>query len=424
MQKVVGKVIFGDSRNMSLVEDQSIHLIVTSPPYWHIKDYGVQGQIGYGQTLHEYLIDLFRVWKECFRVLKPGRRLCINVGDQFTRSSVYGTYKIIPIHSEIIAQCEMIGFDYMGSIIWQKKTTMNTTGGANIMGSYPYPPNGMLEIDYEYILVFKKPGFSEQPQGSAKELSRLEKEEWKTYFNGHWYFAGARQVDHEAMFPEELPKRLIKMYSFVGENVLDPFLGSGTTVKVALELGRNGIGYEINKDYADVIRRKLGVGLFLFSHQVEFIDADNQDGVNKIVSEGGDEAGYIPRIKDMRPINNSLSSKREERMLYKVTEIIDEKTLKLENGLVVELLGVTVVKKDAAVNYLREYVLGKRVFIKFDSQFPPVEEKVRAYVYLKNKIFVNAYMVKSGLALADRTTPFDHFKKFLQIEQKSNVVGG
>ncbi|WP_448377231.1 DNA-methyltransferase, partial [Fervidobacterium sp.] len=241
-----GKVIIGDSRNMSELENESIDLVITSPPYWHLKDYGVKNQIGYGQTLHEYLKDLYRVWKESFRVLKEGRRLCINIGDQFARSIIYGRYKIIPLHSEVIAQCEDIGFDYMGAIIWQKKTTMNTSGGANVMGSYPYPPNGMIEIDYEYILIFKKPGKSPQVDKNRKESSILSKEEWKEYFSGHWYFKGEKQSEHEAMFPEELPYRLIRMFSFAGDTVLDPFLGSGTTLKVALSLGRNAVGYEIN----------------------------------------------------------------------------------------------------------------------------------------------------------------------------------
>ncbi|MBC7114331.1 MAG: site-specific DNA-methyltransferase, partial [Archaeoglobi archaeon] len=105
------KIIIGDSRKMVEIEDSSIDLVVTSPPYWHIKDYGVEGQIGYGQSLHEYLKDLYRVWKECYRILKPGRRLCINIGDQFARSIIYGRYKVIPLHAEFIAQCEDIGFD-------------------------------------------------------------------------------------------------------------------------------------------------------------------------------------------------------------------------------------------------------------------------------------------------------------------------
>ncbi len=140
MMRPWAKIYIGDSRKMEVVDDESIELVVTSPPYWHLKDYGVEGQIGYGQTLHEYLRDLYRVWRECYRVLKAGRRLCINIGDQFARSIIYGRYKIIPLHAEIIAQCEDIGFDYLGSIIWQKKTTMNTTGGATVMGSYPILP--------------------------------------------------------------------------------------------------------------------------------------------------------------------------------------------------------------------------------------------------------------------------------------------
>ncbi len=184
------KIIIGDSRKMIEINDETIDLIITSPPYWHIKDYGKIGQIGYGQTLHEYLKDLYMVWKECFRVLKPGRRLCVNIGDQFARSVIYGRYKIIPLHAEVISQCEKIGFDYMGAIIWQKKTTMNTTGGAIVMGSYPYPPNGMIEIDYEFILIFKKPGTIEKVPKEIREISKLTKQEWKEYFAGHWRFGG------------------------------------------------------------------------------------------------------------------------------------------------------------------------------------------------------------------------------------------
>jgi DNA modification methylase len=253
------KVIIADSRQMKEVADEEVDLIITSPPYWHIKDYGVKGQIGYGQTLHEYLKDLYYVWKECYRVLKKGGRFCLNIGDQFARSVIYGRYKVIPIHAEFIGQCEEIGFDFMGSIIWQKKTTMNTTGGANVMGSFPYPPNGIVEIDYEFIHIFKKPGKSRIVSKKIKKASRLTKEEWKEYFSGHWRFGGARQIGHEAMFPDELPRRAIKMFSFVGDTVLDPFLGSGTTIKVALELKRNAIGYEINRDFLKIIKQKVGI---------------------------------------------------------------------------------------------------------------------------------------------------------------------
>jgi DNA modification methylase len=179
MMDVEALIVIGDSRNMVEVADESVDLIVTSPPYWHIKDYGVKGQIGYGQTLYEYLMDLSRVWREAWRVLRPGRRLCINIGDQFARAVIYGQYKVIPLHAEIIAQCEVIGFDYMGAIIWQKKTTMRTTGGAVVMGSFPYPPNGIVELDYEFISVVQKArsvgaGSSRDPGGLPDDTGGME----------------------------------------------------------------------------------------------------------------------------------------------------------------------------------------------------------------------------------------------------------
>jgi len=410
------KIIIGDSRKMVEIDDGSVDLVVTSPPYWHIKDYGNEAQIGYGQSLHEYLKDLYRVWKESYRVLKSGRRLCINIGDQFARAVIYGRYKIIPLHAEIIAQCEDIGFDYMGSIIWQKKTTMNTTGGATVMGSYPYPPNGMIEIDYEFVLIFKKPGKGDKVPKEIKEASKLTKEEWKEYFSGHWKFGGAKQVGHEAMFPDELPRRLIKMYSFVGDTVLDPFLGSGTTAKVALELQRNAIGYEINEDYLDIIKDKLGLKKNMLPFQnrnVQIIKRNNPVSI--------DEVEYVPRIKDAKPVIDPDKFKFKNDRLYKVVEIIDAKTIRLDTGLMVELLGVEVVDKDKALDYLREKVLKKHVRLQFDSMHSSGNGKVKAYVYLKNGIFVNAYLVKSGIAEPDLTEDYRYKNKFINLkEQLSN----
>ena len=156
--KTKHRIIIGDSRKMDAIGDESIHLIVTSPPYWQLKDYGNGGQIGFDDSYEEYINNLNLVWKESYRILENGCRLCINIGDQFARSVYYGRYKIIPIRTEIIKFCETIGFDYMGAIIWQKVTTTNTTGGATIMGSFPYPRNGIIKIDYEFILIFKKGG--------------------------------------------------------------------------------------------------------------------------------------------------------------------------------------------------------------------------------------------------------------------------
>jgi len=404
------KIIIGDSRKMIEVEDDTVGLVVTSPPYWNIKDYGAEGQVGYGQTLHEYLKDLYGVWKECYRVLKPGRRFCLNIGDQFARSIIYGRYKVIPLHAEFIAQCENIGFDYMGSIIWQKKTTMNTTGGATVMGSYPYPPNGMVEIDYEYILMFKKPGNNEKIDKDIKERSALSKEEWKKYFYGHWYFGGARQIEHEAMFPDELPNRLIKMFTFVNDTVLDPFLGSGTTVKSALDLNRDSIGYEINEEFLKTIREKIGLNesLLSFSNQIEVIKRNS-----KIYIEDFD---YVPRIKDAEHKIEPKKFNFKNGRLYKVVDIINSNTIKLNTGLVVKLLGVVINDEDAAIKYLTEYVLKKEIFLKFDDVEVIDQDTVEAYVYLKNKIFINSYLIKSGMAIADRSCQYQYKNKFIEIE--------
>ena len=418
-----GIVYIADSRNMSEIADESVHLIVTSPPYWHIKDYGVEGQIGYGQTLHEYLLDLSRVWRECWRVLKPGRRLCINIGDQFARAVVYGRYKVIPIHAEIIAQCESIGFDYMGAIIWRKKTTMRTTGGAVVMGSFPYPPNGIVELDYEFILLFKKPeqdgerGTRDVVPRVVKEVSKLTRDEWKEFFSGHWEFAGERQVLHEAMFPEELPRRLIRMFSFVGETVLDPFLGSGTTVKVALELRRSAIGYEIQPEFEPLIRQKLGISEnALIPLPVTVVRREEP------LPPLEPPADYVPRVKDAQPLVDPKRLKFGEEVTYKVAAIVDERTLQMDNGLVIQLLGISVPpeRRRQAITYLQRFVLGKRVLLRFDR--PPEQNgaPVPAYLYLTNRLFVNRKMIEMGLVNADRTVWHRYRERFLQVEAERN----
>ena len=392
-----------DSRSMHELCDESIDLVVTSPPYWHIKDYGIENQIGYGQSLHDYLKDLYRVFRECFRVLKGGSRLCINIGDQFARSVVYGRYKVIPIHAEIISICEDIGFDYMGAIIWQKKTTMNTTGGAVIMGSFPYPPNGIVEIDYEFILLFKKEG-KRQVDKSIKERSKLTKEEWKELFSGHWNIGGARQINHEAVFPDEIPKRLIKMFSFYGDTVLDPFAGSGTTIKVSLELGRKAIGYEVNPAFLDLIKEKVG------PLNMKIIKREDNCDLESVQ--------YQPKIKDAKPILDDKKLRFNGDRLYKVIGIISEKELLLDTGLKVRLIGIQVPaeKKQEAISYLEKYVKGKQVILKFETTTKPLsKDLVEAYVYLKNRIFINRKMIQMGIAKVDTAKEFMYKRKFVEV---------
>ena len=272
-------LVFGDSRRLALLPNASIDLIVTSPPYWQLKDYGNENQLGFNDTYEDYINNLNIVWAECFRVLKEGCRLCINIGDQFARSAYYGRYKVIPIHSEVIRFCESVGFDYMGDIIWQKPTNMHTSGGQKVMGSYPYPRNGIIKIDFEHILLFKKQGTPPAVTNSQRNASKLSQEEWNEYFRSHWTFSGARQDRHMAVFPEELPKRLIRMFSFAGDTILDPFMGSGTTALAAARCGRNSIGYEINKDYYVFYKEKvvdqLGQeGTFEIAEDKSVIDRD------------------------------------------------------------------------------------------------------------------------------------------------------
>jgi site-specific DNA-methyltransferase (adenine-specific) len=249
---------------MSEVNNNSVHLVVTSPPYWNIKDYGNPFQIGYRDSLATYIAKLRNVWRECIRVLKPGCRLCINIGDEYIRANRNTPYQIIPLHVHIVNDI-MNNFKekvvYLGSIIWQKIPTTRTTGGASVMGSYGYPRNGYVSYNYEYIAIFKKLGTAPKPPKN-KEKEKIELKEWRKLFNGIWKFNGARQIGGIAIFPDELPARLIRMFTYAGDTVLDPFLGSGTTTKVAFEMGRNSIGYEIgfqteNDEWKEIIKRKI-----------------------------------------------------------------------------------------------------------------------------------------------------------------------
>jgi len=276
------------------------------------------------------------------------------------------------------------------------------------MGSFPYPPNGIVELDYEYIHIFKKPGKNKQVSKEIKEASRLTKEEWKQYFAGHWVFKGAKQIDHEAMFPDELPRRLIRMFSFVDDIVLDPFLGSGTTVKVALEQGRNAFGYEINHSFLELIKEKLGLANSLpgLGKDVKIVERQENKYINF-------DSNYIPSIKNEKPQIDPLLFGFKAPKLYKVAGIIDDQTIQLDTGLKVRFLGVQVVKKDETIQYLKNRLLGKEVILKINEGEVAGSETVNGYVYLKNKIFINLYLIKSGLAIPDLSQPHQELNKFV-----------
>ncbi|MBN8587678.1 MAG: thermonuclease family protein [Rhodothermia bacterium] len=416
---------------MTELLDNSVHLAITSPPYWQLKDYGTDNQIGFHDSYENYINNLNLVWKECYRTLHNGCRLCVNIGDQFARAVYYGRYKVIPIREEIIKFCENIGFDYMGAIIWQKVTTSNTTGGGVQMGSYPYPRNGILKLDYEFILVFKKLGDSPKPTKEQKELSKMTAEEWNTFFAGHWNFAGARQSGHIAMFPEELPRRLIKMFSFVGETVLDPFAGSGTTALAAKNTDRNSVGFEINPEFIPIIKEKLNVRQQdINGITYEFVQQKNtMTDFEKMIKELPyifkdphrlDKKIDVKKLQFGSIIDKDSLSKREE--FFTVKEVISPQKILLSNGLTVKLLGV---KEDPIINgkatsFLIEKTKGKRVFLKYDKIKHDSENNLLCYLYLENKTFINAHLIKSGFVQVDSDIDFKYKDKFINLLQQHN----
>ncbi len=410
-------IILGDSRHMSELKDESVHLVLTSPPYWQLKDYGNGSQIGFNDSYEDYINNLNLIWKECYRVLHKGCRLCVNIGDQFARSVYYGRYKIIPIREEIIKFCETIGFDYMGAIIWQKVTTCNTTGGATIMGSFPYPRNGILKLDYEFILIFKKLGNPPKVSRDIKEKSKLTTEEWNEYFSGHWNFPGEKQDKHLAMFPEELPKRLIKMFSFIGDTVLDPFLGSGTTCLAAKNLNRNSVGYEINQDFLPIIKGRVKGNSEIIFQKKKNIDFKKE--ILKLPYVFKDPVKFDKKIdpKKLRFGSRIDHSDHSREDYHTVKEILSPEVLVLDNGLKVRLIGVKE-KKEAnreAVRFLREKFKSEKVFMKYDSQKYDKDGNLQCYLYLKNKTFINAHLIKTGLARADTSADYKYKSKFVSL---------
>lgn len=424
------KIIIGDSRTLSEIPDKSVHLVVTSPPYWQLKDYGGEGQIGYNDTYQDYINNLNLVWSESFRVLQDGCRLCVNIGDQFARSIYYGRYKVIPIRTEIIKFCETIGLDYMGAIIWQKATTCNTSGGAAIMGSYPYPRNGVIKLDYEFILIFKKPGALPKIDPLIKEQSILTKEEWNQYFNGHWNFVGSKQTKHLAMFPEELPKRLIKMFTFIGETILDPFLGSGTTTLAARNLGRNSIGYEINNEFLPVIKSRLNIGQ---SQEPSLRDEDYQIIYQTRETDFRQRINNLPYIFiDPVKINANVDPKTmgmrskidkdstQDEVYYLIKRIISPELIEFKDGTIARLIGIKAIpqKQEKAVAFLSKSTSGSQIFLKFDEIKYDSDNHLLCYMYLKNKTFINAHLIKKELVDVDISYDYRHKKRFIQYEVK------
>jgi site-specific DNA-methyltransferase (adenine-specific) len=297
--------------------------------------------------------------------------------------------------------------------------TCNTTGGATIMGSFPYPRNGIIKLDYEFILIFKKLGDPPKVSREIKEKSKLTTEEWNEYFYGHWNFPGERQDKHLAMFPEELPKRLIKMFSFVGDTVLDPFLGSGTTCLAAKNLNRNSVGYEINKDFLPAIKGKIKGEINVVKQKKTGIDFKKE--IQKLPYAFKDPVKFDNKIdpKKLKFGSKIDNSDAQRETYYSVKEIISPEIVILDNDLKVRLLGV---KENKAINvkalqFLKEKLKGQKVFLKFDATKYDKEGNLLCYLYLKNKTFINAHLIKNHLAKADSSMNFRYRDKFIAMQK-------
>jgi site-specific DNA-methyltransferase (adenine-specific) len=251
----------GDARELDWIPDESIHLVVTSPPYWTLKEYNAHpGQLGHVSDYETFMDELDKVWRHCFRALVEGGRLVCVVGDVcMARRRNKGRHMVLPLHADISVRCRRIGFDYLTPILWHKiaNASLEVENGSSFLGK-PYEPNAIVKNDIEYILMLRKPGGYRKPTQEQRDGSRIGKESHARWFRSFWTdVPGASTRNHPAPFPLELAVRLVRMFSFVGDTVLDPFVGTGTTVLAAAQHGRNAIGVEIDPTYLRSARRRV-----------------------------------------------------------------------------------------------------------------------------------------------------------------------
>lgn len=253
------RLIQGDARNFPYIEAESIHLIVTSPPYWNLKRYNEgPNQLGHVKEYEQFLCELERVWREAFRVLVPGGRLVIIVGDVCLSRKTNGRHVVVPLHADICVQCRKLGFDNLNPIIWHKisNAKFEANQGTKFLGK-PYEPNAIVKNDMEFLLMQRKPGGYRQPTKTQRLESQISKHEFNRWFRQFWNLTGESTRSHPAPFPLELAYRLVRMFSFVGDTVLDPFCGTATTMVAAMKCERNSIGIEIDRDYCRLAASRL-----------------------------------------------------------------------------------------------------------------------------------------------------------------------
>lgn len=272
-------IYLGDARVMKELGAESlVHLVVTSPPYWNLKEYPqlADGQLGNLTDYQKFLAELRRVWTRCFQLLVPGGRLCIVVGDVCLSRRKAGRHSVIPLHADISRDCTDVGFDYLSPIFWYKIANAVTEvegNGTTFLGK-PYEPNAVVKNDVEYILIFRKPGSYRTPTPEQRALSIIERKEHDRWFRQIWAdIPGQMRVEgHPAPFPKELAFRLINMFSFVGDIVLDPFWGTGTTTAAAIDAHRSSIGYEIEPRYLEIGKARFRQSFL--DARVEFFESE------------------------------------------------------------------------------------------------------------------------------------------------------
>jgi DNA modification methylase len=255
----------GDARRLDWIDDESVHLVLTSPPYWTLKEYNEHPQqLGALEDYQAFLDELDKVWGHCFRVLAKGGRLVCVVGDVcLSRRRNNGRHMVVPLHADISVRCRTIGFDYLTPIYWHKIANANyeVQNGSSFLGK-PYEPNAIIKNDAEYILMFRKPGAYRSPSNEQRKRSRISKEEHARWFRQVWTdIPGASTRLHPAPFPEELAHRLVRMFSFVDDTVLDPFAGTGTTALAAVRCGRNAIAVDCDPHYAKLAKSRIQCAL-------------------------------------------------------------------------------------------------------------------------------------------------------------------
>jgi len=267
------RLIHGDARDLSFLPEESIHLAVTSPPYWNLKRYNEHDdQLGHIDDYEKFLDELEKVWRHLFRVLVPGGRLVCVVGDVCVSRRRFGRHLVFPLHADISVRCRKIGFDNLNPIIWHKiaNASYEVSNGSKFLGK-PYEPNAIIKNDIEYILMQRKPGGYRQPTNEQRRESKIEKKDFDQWFQQIWNIPGASTRSHPAPFPLELAARLVCMFSFTGDTVLDPFCGSATTLIAAMKNGRNSVGVEIDRHYCRMAAKRLkaeSCGLFASSELI------------------------------------------------------------------------------------------------------------------------------------------------------------